>query len=194
MREYRGLTTSRLRLSKIGPRYLGLLPDSPHVAPLLEGARPPGLVEKWSERVTAGDVVRAQGNFDFCGKGLWLVGRNGVAVATAVAQDLLIRESIGSLLYLRSSDFLASERPEGEREFRSRVDDDLLILSGYGDEHRTESGWVDSTLDALIGRRFDQGLPTIVTSKSRPKDSFLGNLSSDIFFIAVIMEVTHEED
>jgi len=164
------------------------------VAPLLEGARPQGLVEKWSEHVAAGDVVRAVGNFEFCGKGLWLVGRHGVAVAAAVAQDLLISESIGSLLYLRSSDYLASERPEGEREFRSRLDDDLLILSGYGDEHRTESGWVDSTLDALIGRRFDQGLPTIVTSKSRPKDSFLGNLSSDIFLIAVIMEVTREED
>ena len=160
---------------------------------ILDRVQPQGLIPRWSEKVRSGSIVSAVGQFETCGKGLWLVGRGGPVVAAATAQSLLIDGSIQSLLYVMTEDYLRSERPEGEREYSARLDDDLWILSGYGTEHRTESGWVDSTLDGVISRRFDRGLPTIVTSMQRPKEFFHGNLASEIFYQAAIMDVTREE-
>jgi DNA replication protein DnaC len=40
----------------------------------------------------------------------------------------------------------------------------VLVLDDLGREHRTGSGWSESYFDNLLRKRFDLGLPTIITS------------------------------
>lgn len=188
-----GLVRSRVKTSRISSRYVGLTMDSPKIAPILAKTRPEGLVEKWLGAFREGRILRAEGEFETCGKGLWVQGHNSAAVAAAAVQDLLLDSTVESALYVMTEDYLTAERPDGDKDLAFRAFDDVVILSGYGTERRSESGWAEATIDGLIARRFDRGLPTIVTSMLRPPTTFGGNLASEIFFITSIMESTHEE-
>jgi hypothetical protein len=189
-----GMIRSKVRVSNVPPRLLGVTLDHPEVKPYLELVRPLDVVQKWAQMVRDGKIVHSVGAVETCGKGLWLVGNQSTKIATAVAQQLLIEGAITSLFYTGVEDYLDSQRPGADTTYEGHRDDELWILKGYGTERRSESGWAVDTLDALISRRYDKGLPTIVASIFKPQDSFHGNLAADIFYSGVIMEVTHEED
>lgn len=189
-----GLVRSRLRTANFGNRYLGLTLSHPEVARVLSAMRPSDAVGVWMQAVRDGRIVRAQGHFATCGKGLWITGPHSAAVACAMVQELIITNSVVSALYVRTEDYLQSERPEGERQYRDRAMSEVLILSGYGSERRTESGWAESTLDNLVASRFDAGLPTVVCSHLKPPSSMCGYLGNELFYGAAIMETTREED
>lgn len=191
---YPGLVRSRLRLANVPERLRGTgLQD---IEETLARMRPANAVREWDDAVRAGKVIEAEGMHMTCGVGLWLIGPQGSAVASAVTQQLLIDEVIDSALYVRTHDYLESERPEGSGEFRDRArNSKVLILAGYGTERRNnESGWAVDTLDNLIASRFDRGLPSIVAANLRPPASFCGNLTAEVFVTAAIMEVSREED
>lgn len=187
-----GLVRSRLKSANFGPRYLGLTLADPRITPILNDIRPVDLVPLWYDIVKEGKVVKAEGEFATCGKGIWFVGVSSGPVACGIAQSLIIEGSISSALYIRTEDYLQSERPEGERQYRDRIYSDILVLSGYGTERKTE--WAEATLDDLIASRFDKGLPTIVTSTMKPPDSIAGYLSGEMFFSAAIMDGSRGED
>lgn len=190
--QYPGMIRSRLRTANFGARYLGLTTDHPAVKDLLQSVKPTGIVGKWADAVRGGKIVAAEGQFETCGRGLWLAGNGGGAIAASVVQDLIISSTIESALYVRTEEFLQSERPEGSRQYRDKAMSDVLILSGYGTERKTE--WAEATLDDLIVSRFDRGLPTIVTSLVKHPDSFCGYLGTEIFWSAAIMEATRGKD
>lgn len=189
-----GLVRSRLRTANFGSRYLGLTLADDSVRKISGRIAPKGIVDVWSNAVRDGKILRAEGQFETCGKGLWIAGNGGSAVACAAVQELLIDRTIESALYVRTEEYLQSERPEGERQYRNRTGADVLILSGYGAERRNESGWAEATLDNLVAGRFDAGLPTIVTSILKTPTTFCGFVGSEVFYGAAIMEASREED
>lgn len=187
-----GLVRSRLKSANFGPRYLGVTLADPRITPMLANVRPEKLIEEWYANVKRGKVVKAEGEFATCGKGIWFVGITSGPVACALSQSLIIDEAIESALYVRTEDYLQSERPEGERQYRSKIYSDLLILSGYGTERKTE--WAEATLDDILASRFDKGLPTIVTSAMKPPESIAGYLTGEMFFSAAIMDGNRGKD
>lgn len=191
---YPGLIRSRLRQANIPERLRGATLQS--VEETLSRMRPANAVREWDDAVRAGKVVEAEGMHQTCGVGMWIVGPQGSAVASALAQELLIDQVITSALYVRTHDYLESEKPGGEGEYRERAaNSQLLILAGYGTERRNnETGWAVDTLDNLIASRFDRGMPSIVTASMKPSASFCGNLAAEVFFTAAIMEAPREED
>lgn len=46
----------------------------------------------------------------------------------------------------------------------------VLILDDLGREHRTASGWAENYFDNLLRKRYDLGLPTVVTSNVPRKE------------------------
>lgn len=189
-----GMVRSRLRQAKIPQRMRGV--TTADVASMLTRTRPAGAVEEWVDAVRRGVIVEAEGKFDTCGVGLWLVGPRSAAIACAVTHDLLVDEVIDSALYVRTHDYLESERPDGSGEFRELAHAaKILILADYASERRNnESGWAVDTLDNLIASRFDRGLPCIVTTSVKAPASFCGHLADELFFSAAIMETPDEED
>ena len=169
------LVRSRLRSAKIPKRCEGMRFDSPEVAEICGTMKPSGLIFEWMNYVREGKIISSD-NYSTCGKGLWIKGGGGVTPLVACMQDLIVEGTIMSALYVRTEDYLRSERPEGEREYRGLVTCDVMVLAGYGSERRTESGWAEATLDDLIVSRFDKGLPTLVTSLMVPPTSFAGYL------------------
>lgn len=189
-----GMVRSRLRRANIPERLRGNL--LPEVEQTLARVRPANAIREWDDAVRSGKVVEAEGMYQTCGVGLWIVGTQGSAVACALIQALIIDEVIDSALHVRTHDYLESERPQGSGEFRERAEESkILVLSGYGTERRNnESGWAVDTLDNLIASRFDRGLPSIVTTNMKPPASFCGNLAAEVFSVAAIMEAPREED
>lgn len=178
---YPGLIRSRLRLANVG-RNLGLTLDHPVSVARLAQCDPPDGISLWVTRVSDGRIVRAQGEYLTCGKGLWLHGPNGPALGAAILQSLIVNEHIETGLFVRTEQYLQSERPEGDRQFRDRQECDVLVLAGYGTERRNESGWAEATLDNLIVTRYEQGLPTIVTSMRMPPTALSGYLCDELFY------------
>lgn len=182
---YPGLIRSRLRQAGFGPRYMGLTMDTPGIREILEDSADPLLgpsVRFWVELARTGMIIEAEGAFDTCGKGLWFVGGRSDALACAIAQTLVIDEIASSAVYCRAEMLLDSERPEGSREYRTRMyaSGGIMVLSGYG-LHRL-SDWSDATLDNLLANRVHSGLPTLVTAGRKPPSIIAGVPFGDAFF------------
>ena len=158
-------------------------------------------VKKWVSLVKSGKVIQAAGSPQ-CGLGLLLVGKPGqgkTTIASVALQELLrgmSSEAWGTpekaprhpglfmdypkLLRLEKSTWgeeddsaellLRGIYGEGDKNHLVR----LLILDDLGKEYRTNSGWSESTFDALLRSRFNAGLPTIITTNT-PLDDWSTN-------------------
>jgi hypothetical protein len=197
-----GLIRSRLRSGNFGPRYLGLTIDNPSVQELIASTKPSKaengktvtLVEKWVTAVREGRIIKAEGQFDTCGKGMWISNAHGAAIGAAIAQTMVIEGVAESIFYIRSQDYLRSEQPGGDREFRDKAESDIMILTSYGEEYRSENNWAGAVLDDLLASRFDKGLPTIVATSRKPPESLCGYLTSEMFWSIGIMESSSGKD
>lgn len=191
------LMRSRLLRANLPPRAKGVTLNGTvnPLAPMRNVSittRPEGALARWMQQLSDGKILRAVGHYETCGLGLFLSGRRSTTVAAAMLQDLLISESIESGLYVMAEDYLSSERPDGDRRFTESVWSDVVVLAGLGTERRTD--FARETLEGLMVRRFDKGLPTIVASGLKMNDLLSEDLAAEAFRQIAIMEVAGEED
>lgn len=153
----------------------------------------------WLKHVYAGSVIRAEGK-PTCGLGLLVSGAPGrgkTTLACVSAQEILRNispEAIGLLpqhtlvrpVYFTTFNSLLDLKGSlmGEHD----RDDDLLyngilgeshddaynirvlVLDDVGKEHASLSGWQRNMLHHVLRTRFNNGLPTIITTNLAPDD------------------------
>lgn len=179
-------TQRRILAAQIPPRLRGLS--------LLDGEErrlqglatdPPTTGPKWTERALSGAVVAAVGQYETCGKGLWATGTMANAYMTATMRDLMVQTTYSGL-YLPVNEYLDSVRPEGDRRFSARAaEDSIVVLSNVGTEPMTE--WTRASIRSLILKRFDAGLPTLVSAVCEPSEYLVDSLAEEIFVRIAIM-------
>lgn len=164
---YPAIMKSRFAKASIPVRLQGIFAQRDHVAELVDGCRPDGIVRRYLAAFRDGTVLRAPGEYRTCGKGLWLRGgEDATVVATALLQTLLLEQHVESAIYVNVHDLLDSESPDGE-SMGDILMADLMVLQGPGEQYKSASGWSDSVIFGLLRRRYDNGLPTLVaTAKS----------------------------
>lgn len=147
----------------------------------------------WVRAVREGRVIRAEGA-KTCGKGLLLVGRPGqgkTALALTIIQEIIrtlpleafdIAEgkslvkpcyftTFSDIIALKGS-LISGATDEAERLFlglHGNCADDaynirVLVIDDVGKEHTSASGWQSTLLHDILRARFNNGLPTIVTT------------------------------
>jgi DNA replication protein DnaC len=161
------------------------------------------LIRSWISKVKDGSVIRADGKAT-CGKGLLFVGSPGhgkSTLALAMIQEM-IREltldafsvSEGKSLVMPcyfatfndivdlKGELMGEYTPEQERLFlgmHGECKDDaynirVLVVDDVGKEHASGSGWQRTMLHHILRTRFNNGLPTIVTT-NLPVKAWISN-------------------
>lgn len=180
-----------LRVSNIPSRFRGLELDDLRDYESIKGADPKEVARDWIYRLVHGEIVSGSGQ-GLLLLGNPGHGKTTLAVATAqfaaraadwgsygVEEDPLKRPQGTQVYYVSYPELLELAK----RQFSNRTTDDedlmldriwgygdeknrvkVLVLDDLGREHRTGSGWSESYFDNLLRKRFDLGLPTIVTS------------------------------
>lgn len=149
-------------------------------------------IRGWLDNFEAGLNVRATGSRN-CGKGLLLAGKPGrgkSTVAAAIIQDIMRNSPLSSFdvsdgvvlirpcYFATFNDILKLEGSmmdsptdwdevlyhgllgEAHDSYNVRV----LVIDDVGKEHASLSGWQRNVLHHVLRTRFNQGLPTIVTT------------------------------
>jgi DNA replication protein DnaC len=150
--------------------------------------------QAWVTKVLLGEVVAAVDS-PLIGKGLILQGEPGhgkTTLAAAVTMEVLRKAnpqvlktgpsmSQRPVYYTTYPELLRTQKQSWDgdetaqmivdRAFGDAVDPfALLVLDDIGKEHQTGSGWAENVFDQIFRRRFDLGLPTIVTTNVPVKD------------------------
>lgn len=151
------------------------------------------IIKRWVKTVEDGKVIRATGQKS-CGLGLILYGEPGhgkTTLSLVVLQDILRRFPLeafsplenktlvrpcyfitfNSILDLKGA--LMEDPSEDERSLFAGIlgesQDDaynirVLVIDDVGKEQQSGSGWQKTILHHILRTRFNNGLPTIVTS------------------------------
>jgi len=150
-------------------------------------------ISRWIEKVKVGDVIRADGQKS-CGRGLMLVGQPGhgkTTLALAIIQEMMrtfpieafdVQENkvlikpcyfatFNSIIALKG-DLIGGGTDEQERLFLGMAGESLddaynirvLVVDDIGKEHMSASGWQKTLVHDILRSRFNNGLPTIVTT------------------------------
>ena len=130
-----------VKAANINPNRLGWLLDDCTVLNPIDRKK----IDVWMDALEKGEVVRAVGN-SRCGKGLLLWGEPGhgkTTIALSIIQEVMTRFPIESF-----------DVKEGR----------VLIIDDLGKEHASLSGWQRSMFHHVLRTRFNNGLPTIVTT------------------------------
>jgi DNA replication protein DnaC len=159
-----------------------------------EGIEPSDIakVMKWLDAVKAGKVIRADGQRS-CGKGLLFYGKPGngkTTLAVVILQHILRTFSweafnpsesnvlVKPVYFTTFSELLNVKGREMENDDEAErlylgmlgecADDAynirILVIDDAGQEHVTGSGWQRSIMHHVLRTRFNNGLPTIVTT------------------------------
>lgn len=156
------------------------------------------VIRKWIASVEAGNIIQAVGS-KYCGRGLLLCGQPGrgkTTLAAAIIQEMLTKFSIhnfapsGKVLirpcyFATFNDILDLK---GDLMDDHDMDKDVLydgmlgecrddaynirvlVIDDLGKEHATLSGWQKNLLHHVLRTRFNNGLPTIVTTNIELKN------------------------
>lgn len=150
-------------------------------------------IQKWLKSLYNGRILRAEGK-ETCGLGMMfygLPGRGKTTVANAVIQDIIrnVDPSVvgmgpgkavprpcyfityNGLLDLKGA-IMEDHDPNDELLYNGLLgeaaDDSynvrVLVLDDVGKEHSSASGWQKNMLHHVLRTRFNNGLPTIVTT------------------------------
>lgn len=118
------------------------------------------------------------------GKGLIFIGPNGTrktSLACTILTEVQYRGYGFNVFYIRFSDWkkaLTDTFEKEESELKTNAFEilekankaHLLLLDDIGQEHRTASGFTQSSLHEFLRVRHEAGLPTIATSNKGVKD------------------------
>jgi DNA replication protein DnaC len=178
-----------VKAANINPNRLGWLLDDCTV--LDEKYRKK--INTWLDLLESGQVVRAVGN-NRCGKGLMLWGEPGhgkTTIALAIIQEIMTRFPLEAFdvkegrVLIRPCYFITfNDVLNLKGSLMDDADDDqqilyqgilgdcpndsynirVLIIDDIGKEHASLSGWQKSMLHHVLRTRFNNGLPTIVTT------------------------------
>jgi hypothetical protein len=151
------------------------------------------LIRSWIGKVKDGSVIRADGKLT-CGKGILFVGSPGhgkSTLASAMIQEMIRELSLeafdvsegkslvtpcyfttfNDVIELKGA-LMGEYTAEQERLFlgmHGDCKDDaynirVLVIDDVGKEHTSGSGWQRNMLHHILRTRFNNGLPTIVTT------------------------------
>lgn len=144
---------------------------------------------------------------DTIGKGMLFFGRNGTrksTLATSILTEVQYLSPSYRVFYVRFSAWKNAltatfDKEDSERTILAKKlltlteQAHLLVLDDIGQEHRTTSGFTESTLHELLRVRYEAARPTIVTTNIDPdsislvyNDSF-GSFQHDAFDIYPIL-------
>ncbi|NBW10248.1 MAG: ATP-binding protein [Caulobacteraceae bacterium] len=156
-------------------------------------------INKWLKAIYDGSIIRAEGKRS-CGLGLMLYGlpgRGKTTMGNVILQDIL-RSAKPELLGMEPGKTVS--RPcyfityNGLLELKGSIMDDhdsdeellyngilgeayddaynvrVLVLDDVGKEHASASGWQKNMLHHVLRTRFNNGLPTIVTTNIKIDD------------------------
>jgi DNA replication protein DnaC len=112
------------------------------------------------------------------GRGLLLAGRNGTrksTLANAILTEVQYRSPSYRVFYIRFSDWKKAltdtftkedteEKAKGRKILKLVELSHLVVLDDIGQEHRTSSGFTESSLHELLRVRYEAARPTIVTT------------------------------
>jgi DNA replication protein DnaC len=135
------------------------------------------------QRRMKGDYPQDRSNI---GRGLLLWGRNGTrktTLAASIATEVQWLSIHYQVFMIRFADYKnaltttygkedSTEKEEAKKTLRMAEKATLLVLDDIGQEHRTSSGFTESTLHELIRRRVEDARPTIVTTNVEPDDMY----------------------
>jgi hypothetical protein len=139
------------------PLYGKLLNNLPDI---LERQVPENTVQNFVEDLKEGKILRAELS-EIVGKGLWITGSQAPLVAATVLAEALLNESITRGFFLDAHQFAESKKPEGDDEFATKLDTDLLVIVGVS--RLTE--WGRTLVYHLTRTRYWDGLPTIIADR-----------------------------
>lgn len=147
----------------------------------------PRPVINWEASVRNGEVIKAIGNYQRCGKGIWATSVSSVAVLTALMRDLMMDLDGTTGLYLGIDPYLESMRPnDGDRNLADKATEvDLLVLAYVGTEAMTD--WTRATVRSLLINRWEAGLPTLVSARVDPTEYLDRSLAREVFISVEIM-------
>ena len=128
-----------------------------------------------SKRAAAGIFPDSRDNI---GRGLLLFGRNGTrksTLANAILTDIQYRSPSYRVFYIRFSDWKKAltdtfAKEDTEEKFKGRKIlklaelSHLVVLDDIGQEHRTSSGFTESSLHELLRVRYEAARPTVLTT------------------------------
>lgn len=143
-----------------------------------------------AKRAAVGAIPDDRSNI---GKGMMLFGRNGTrksTLAASVLTDVQYLSPSYRVYYIRFSDWKRAltdtfTKEETERTVIARQMlkltelSHLLVLDDIGQEHRTNSGFTESSLHELLRVRYEAARPTIVTTNIEPE--FMHGIYGDSF-------------
>jgi DNA replication protein DnaC len=150
-------------------------------------------IDTWMDALERGEIVRSAGN-PRCGRGLLLWGEPGhgkTTLALSIIQEIMTRLPIeafdvkegrvlirpcyfitfNDILNLKGS--LMEDADDNQQILYQGILGDcpndsynirVLIIDDLGKEHASLSGWQKSMLHHVLRTRFNNGLPTIVTT------------------------------
>lgn len=174
----------RWQTSNIPVKFRGLTLENyrhPHASGMLAREKAATFVENFEEhyisvrRASAGAFPE---NRDSIGRGLLLAGPNGTrksTLATAVLTEVQYSNPSYNVFYVRFSDWKKALTDSFEKEesvnkekakliLRKVEQAHLLCLDDIGQEHRTSSGFTESSLHEMLRVRYEAAMPTIITT------------------------------
>jgi DNA replication protein DnaC len=135
------------------------------------------------------DPAKAVEIRDHVGKGLWLTTPDdrGHFYAATLLQTALVLGAAKSGLYLTVNDLVEAESPNADERLGDHRWVDLMVIQDVGTHHQSASGWSDNLISGVLSRRYDRGLPTVI---STPVARSLSGLPDDYQMRSAFSEVT----
>lgn len=180
-------TRRRILAAHIPPRLAGLSLIHGEER-FLEGlrAKPLGRISTYVEDVLSGAVVAAQGRYKTCGLGVWATNPRATEYVTAMMRDFMVLDGFSGL-YVNTEDYLESMRPDRDAQYGDKVSEvSFMVLAYAGQENMTD--WTRSTIRALLMKRYEAGLPTLVSATVEPTEYLIDSLADSMFIRVGIME------
>lgn len=156
-------------------------------------------IDKWMNGIYQDKVIRAEGK-PTCGVGLMLYGlpgRGKTTVANVLLQEVIRRAEAATLgmvpgkvvsrpcyfitynaLLELKGELMGDHEPSDDLLYNGILGDAaddaynvrMLVLDDVGKEHASASGWQKNMLHHVLRTRFNNGLPTIVTTNIKLDD------------------------
>lgn len=154
---------------------------SPHASGYAAKEAAAQFVEEFSEHYVSAKRAAAglfPENRDKIGRGLLFAGRNGTrksTLANAILTEVQYLSPSYRVFYIRFSDWKKAltdtftkddteEKAKGRKILKLTELSHLVVLDDIGQEHRTNSGFTESSLHELLRVRYEAARPTIVTT------------------------------